>query len=151
MIKANKQINGSKVVIMGVTFKENTPDVRNTKVIDVVRELEEYGVKVSVVDPVADGENLKKEYGIELKNLEDIYNFDAVVLAVPHDEFKDITLDDLKKLYRVKISNEDSVDEVAATMEENDNLNNERYVLIDVKGMFNRKEAESTGFDYWRL
>lgn len=149
MIKANKQINGSKVVILGVTFKENTPDVRNTKVVDVIRELEEYGVEVLVVDPVADEEDLLNVYGIKLSKLEEISNVDAVVLAVPHDEFKEIQLDDIKDFYGTNenTSSNIAVGEIAATTEEVSN----GYVLVDIKGMFNKEEAENVGYDYWRL
>lgn len=149
MIKANKQINGSKVAVLGVTFKENTPDVRNTKVVDVIRELEEYGVEVLVVDPVADEEDLLNVYGIKLSKLEEISNVDAVVLAVPHDEFKEIQLDDIKDFYGTNenTSSNIAVGEIAATTEEVSN----GYVLVDIKGMFNKEEAENVGYDYWRL
>lgn len=150
MIKANKQINGSKVVVFGVTFKENTPDVRNTKVVDVIKELEEYGVEVLVVDPVADKEDLLKEYGIELKNLEEVSDVDAVVFAVPHAEFSQVKLNELKKLYRTDSSVSDSLNEVAATVEKED-IYNDKFVLVDIRGMFDRKEAENAGYDYWRL
>lgn len=133
MIKANKQINGAKVAIFGVTFKENTPDVRNTKVVDVIRELEEYGVEVKVVDPVADKEDLWREYRIHLCEMEEIRGMDAVIFAVPHEEFKSIQLNDVKVFFN-EVKNK-----------------NNHYVLIDIKGVFNRNEAEEAGFRYWRL
>lgn len=149
MIKANKAIHGSKVAIFGVTFKENCPDVRNTKVIDIIEELEEYDIDVVVVDPVADQEDLKRTYGIHSYNLEDIKNIDAVVLAVPHNEFKSLKLKDMQSFYRkAKNIRLNMVDEVAATLEDN-NFN--KNVLIDVKGVFDRKEAEKEGYLYWRL
>lgn len=152
MIKANKQINGSKVAIFGVTFKENCPDVRNTKVIDIINELEEYGVEVKVVDPIADKDDLWQEYKIVPCKLEDIVDVDAIIFAVSHDEFKTIKLEELKNIYRdPKVINSESLDEVAATVESDKNHNNEGYVLIDVKGIFNRHEAESMGYLYWRL
>jgi len=128
MIKADKQIKGSKVGIFGVTFKENCPDTRNTKVIDIIRELEEYGIEVQIVDPVADKEELWHEYGLKLSGMEDIKNVDALIFAVSHDEFKSLTLEHLKDLY-----------------------NNNKHVLIDVKGLFDRKEAEEMNYIYWRL
>jgi UDP-N-acetyl-D-galactosamine dehydrogenase len=150
MIKADKQIKGSTVAIFGVTFKENCPDVRNTKVIDVIRELEEYGIKVRVIDPVADKEDLWNVYGVELHSIEEIHDMDAVVFAVPHKEFKTIRLEDVKKMYNQVWNNYSHVqEEVAATIDENPT--DHRYVLIDVKGMFNRKEAEDMGYLYWRL
>jgi len=129
MIKADKQVKGSKVAIMGLTFKENCPDVRNTKVIDIIDELEEYGIEVLVVDPAADAEEVYNEYGIKLRNVDEIENIDAVIFAVAHDEFKSLTLENIFKLY---------------------NGSNGK-VLIDVKGIFEKEEAESLGYIYWRL
>ena len=128
MIKADKQIKGSKVGIFGVTFKENCPDTRNTKVVDIIRELEEYGIEIQIVDPVADKEELWHEYGLKLSEMKDIKNVDALIFAVSHDEFKSLTLESLKSLY-----------------------NNNKHVLIDVKGLFDRKEAEEMNYVYWRL
>src|SRR5690606_3891401 len=119
MIKANKQINGSDVAIFGITFKENCPDVRNTKVVDVIEELKDYGVNVLRVDPVADKEDLWREYGIELCNIEEVKDMDGIIFAVPHNEFKSMTLEDVKKFYASKDNEKDG------------------YVLVDVKGMFN--------------
>lgn len=152
MIKANKHIKSSKVAIFGVTFKENCPDVRNSKVIDVIRELEEYGIEVKVVDPVADQESLWREYKIRLYKTEEITDIDAVIFAVPHDEFKCLKLEDIKELYRPVISTElEAMDEVAATIEPDADTRNSGYVMIDIKGMFNRYEAENKGYLYWRL
>lgn len=152
MIKANKQISGAKVAIFGVTFKENCPDVRNTKVVDVIKELEEYGVDVKVVDPQADKDDLWREYGINLCEVEDIKEMDAVIFAVPHDEFKTIQLEDVKKMFRpVGYVNSEVMKEVAATSEFDMGFGNKGCVLIDLKGLFNRNEAESVGFVYWRM
>lgn len=154
MIKANKQINGAKVAIFGVTFKENTPDVRNTKVVDVIKELEEYGVEVKVVDPVADKEDLWCKYRINLCEVEDIRGVDAVIFAVPHDEFKVIQIQDVKKMFEpTRELVFAGMNEIGATSEckVNANLNNTESVVIDIKGLFNRKEAEGAGFLYWGL
>jgi UDP-N-acetyl-D-glucosamine/UDP-N-acetyl-D-galactosamine dehydrogenase len=152
MIKANKQINGAKVAIFGVTFKENCPDVRNTKVVDVIKELEEYGVDVKVVDPQADKEDLWREYRINLCEVEDIKEMDGVIFAVPHDEFKAIQLEDLKMLFgQAGNINTEVMNEVAATAEFDMAIDRKDCVLMDLKGMFNRKEAENAGFAYWRL
>lgn len=153
MIKANKQINGAKVAIFGVTFKENCPDVRNTKVIDVIKELEEYGVDVKVVDPAADKEDLWREYRINLSEVEDIKEMDAVIFAVPHEEFKAIKLQDVKAMFGSdRYVNSEVMKEVAATSElEHITNNEEACVLMDLKGVFNRNEAENAGFIYWRL
>jgi UDP-N-acetyl-D-glucosamine/UDP-N-acetyl-D-galactosamine dehydrogenase len=152
MIKANKQVNGSRVAIFGITFKENCPDVRNTKVVDVIKELEEYGIEVKVVDPLADKDDLWHEYRINPYELNDIKEMDAVIFAVPHEEFKSIQLEDVKKMYRSYgqgFINTEAMNEVAAASEHNIGFNNN--VLIDIKGLFNRKEAEDEGFLYWRL
>src|SRR5690606_6808954 len=152
MIKANKKINGAKVAIFGVTFKENCPDVRNTKVVDVIKELEEYGIDVKVVDPQADKEDLLREYRINLCEVEEIKEMDAVIFAVPHDEFKNIHLEDVKKMFApMRYADLNVMKEVAATSELDLDINNKDNVLIDLKGMFDRDEAENTGFLYWRL
>jgi UDP-N-acetyl-D-galactosamine dehydrogenase len=152
MIKANKQINGAKVAVFGVTFKENCPDVRNTKVIDVIKELEEYGIEVKVVDPVADKEDLWRLYRINLISIEELKDLDAVIFAVSHDEFKNLNLEDIKRMYRSNgIIDNDVFNEVAVTSEFVLNNESNDFVLIDIKGLFNRTEALNSGFLYWRL
>lgn len=128
LIKADRQIKGCKVVIMGITFKENCPDIRNSKVMDIINELKEYGIEVKVVDPLAEEKEVEREYGIKLNKLEDITDVDAVIFAVPHEKFKNISLKDLNKIYK-----------------------DDKLVLIDIKGMFNKKEAEDLNYLYWRL
>jgi len=96
MIKKGHTIKGSRVLVLGITFKEHTPDIRNSRIIDVIRELQEFGVNVDVYDPWADREEVKKEYGIELKDNININDYDGVVLAVSHKEFKELEKD-LKK------------------------------------------------------
>lgn len=152
MIKANKQINGAKVAIFGITFKENCPDVRNTKVVDVIKELEEYGIEVKVVDPVADKEDLWREYRINPCGIEEVKDIDAVIFAVPHEEFKAIQLEDVKGMFG-KTDNifSEAMKEVAATSEFELNAERNNCVLMDIKGLYNRKEAEQMGFLYWRL
>ncbi|WP_333621370.1 nucleotide sugar dehydrogenase [Sphingobacterium multivorum] len=98
MIKKEISVSGSKALILGVTFKENCPDVRNTKVVDVYRELEEYGVDVDIYDPWADPSEVKHEYGVEILNEVHPQNqYDAVVVAVSHDEFLTLDLNAFKK------------------------------------------------------
>ena len=128
LIKADKQIKGARVFIMGLTFKEDVPDTRNTKVADMIRELEEYGIEVMVSDCVADKEDVYNEYGITLVEYEEVKNVDAVVLAVCHKEYRGITLDMLKEKY-----------------------SEGARVLIDVKGMYQPKEAVNKGYLYWSL
>ncbi|MDN7241664.1 nucleotide sugar dehydrogenase [Planococcus sp. N028] len=152
MIKVNKQINGSKVVIFGVTFKENCPDVRNTKVVDVIKELEQYGVEVKIVDPSADKEDLWNEYRLTLSNTEDISGVDAVIFAVPHEEFKSIQLAEVKKMFKQKeLVNVGASNEYAVNTDFGEEVDKNECVLIDIKGMFNRNEATDAGFLYWRL
>lgn len=131
IIKVGKAPKKAKVVILGLTFKENCPDTRNSKVDDIVKRLMSYGINPIVVDPIASGKDAMDEYGIELKSMEDVYGADCVIVAVAHDVFKKFNLDDIAKFY------------VEGPMEEK--------VLIDVKGIYRIKELEEKGFTYWRL
>lgn len=150
MIKANKQISGSKVAVFGFTFKENCPDSRNTKVVDIVQELKEYGVQVEVVDPIADVREVKEGYGIDLCRLEEVRDIDAAIIAVAHDEFTILKLEDLKHLYRkCQMPICSTLEESAATLSLD--RSNSKQVLIDVKGIFNKREADALNYLYWRL
>lgn len=131
LILANKVVKKAKVVILGITFKENTPDTRNSKVVDIINSLKEYGIAPIVVDPAADAEEAKREYGINVMDIKDISNADCLVLAVGHDKFKEISIDELDSLYG--------------------DFNNDEKVLIDVKSILNRNEIEERGYSYWRL
>ncbi|NYE03855.1 UDP-N-acetyl-D-galactosamine dehydrogenase [Bacillus niacini] len=149
LIKANKQINGSKVGVFGITFKENCPDVRNSKVISIIKELEEYGIEVQVVDPVADKDELWKEYKINPISIGDINDLDAIIIAVPHEEFKSLDLKLIKTMYRQRAEvNTDIRGGVALLSKESFEKD---AVLIDVKGLFDRKKAENMNYLYWRL
>lgn len=131
LIRADVPVKDAKVAILGFTFKENCPDTRNTRVIDIVNELNEYGLTPIIVDPVADQEEAMIEYGIEFNSIEDIREMDAVVIAVGHKEFNSLTQKDLDKFYK--------------------NVAYEKKVLLDIKGILDRKEYESVGYRYWRL
>jgi UDP-N-acetyl-D-glucosamine/UDP-N-acetyl-D-galactosamine dehydrogenase len=131
LIHAGISVKGAKVAILGFTFKENCPDTRNTRVIDIINELEEYYIKPVVVDPVADAEEAKREYGIELNSMEDLQDLDAFVIAVAHEQFINFTVGDLEKFYK----------DVPA----------ENKILLDLKGLYNRKDCEAAGYRYWRL
>ncbi|TFJ90251.1 nucleotide sugar dehydrogenase [Lentibacillus salicampi] len=129
MIHAKQEINGARVGILGITFKEDVPDVRNTKVIDIIEELKDYGVDVVVHDPVADKGAVHDEFGIDLVDKDQLSNLDCIVLAVGHHEFKEqYELGMLDTLYR-----------------------NENKVLIDIKSILNRKDCEAQGYHYWSL
>ena len=128
---AGKKIKGSKVLILGLTFKENCPDIRNTKVIDIINRLSEYGIEPQVVDPWASVQETKKEYGITLLNLEDIKDVDCIMLAVAHNEFRKITLSDLQKKFK---QGSDSA-----------------KIIIDIKGIFAMQDLSNSGMHWWRL
>jgi hypothetical protein len=151
MIQANKPIKGANVAILGITFKEDCPDSRNTRVIDIIKELNEYGVNVQVIDPVADAQEVEEEYGIHLNRLDDLRGVDAVIFAVAHEEFVNLSLQEIKDWYRACPNHLFSAinEEVAATIENGCEKN--KNVLIDVKGIFDRKEAEELDYLYWRL
>ena len=140
MISANKQIKGSKVAILGLTFKENCPDIRNTKVIDVINELKEYGINTLVNDPQADKKEVFDVYGIELKEDNEITDVDAVILAVPHEEYKGLTLESINSLYNENYAHING-----------NGVADDKKVLVDIKGLFNREESEKNGYLYWRL
>ncbi|WP_338951473.1 nucleotide sugar dehydrogenase [Fusobacterium nucleatum] len=129
LINANIRVKGADILVMGLTFKENCPDLRNSKVNDIILELKEYGVNVHVVDPIAEKVEAKKEYGIELENLKDIKNMDAIIVAVGHKEYRGMDIKELHQYY------------------------NEVYnkpLLVDVKSIFDKEKAGKE-YDYWRL
>ena len=131
MIKVGQAPKKSKVVILGLTFKENCPDTRNSKVDDIIKRLNEYGIEPIVVDPWASERDAMREYGVKLTPLHEVKDADCVIVAVAHNEFKALSLDDIKKLYRVSADSE--------------------KVLIDVKGIYSVKDLKKSGMDYWRL
>ena len=132
MITAGLAPKKAKVVILGLTFKENCPDTRNSKVDDIVKRLGEYGIVPTVVDPWASQRDALREYGITLTALENVHDADCVIVAVAHNEFRAMTLADLKKLFRADA--EDST-----------------KVLIDVKGLYPIADLRKSGLTYWRL
>lgn len=128
LIAADKPVRNARVAILGFTFKENCPDTRNSKIIDIVNELREYGIEPLIADPTADEAEAKKLYDIDFTEMSEIKNMDAVILAVAHTEFKNLSIEDMDALYC-----------------------GGKKVLIDVKGLLNRKEYEDVGYSYWRL
>lgn len=128
LIAADKPVKNAKVAILGFTFKENCPDTRNTKIIDIVKELNEYGIDPVIADPEADADEAKRLYGVEFVDSHTIADMDAVVLAVAHAQFKDITMTDMDKFFGAG-----------------------QKVLLDLKGLLDRKEYENAGYSYWRL
>ena len=127
LIKAGKVVQNSKILVMGITFKENVPDTRNSKVVDLIRELQEYGIQVSVYDPVADPREVKKYYGLDLlKDLRENAPYDGIVVAVKHKEFLELKPEHFKELVK------------------------ENPVFVDIKGIYPKGEF-SEHFIYWRL
>ena len=131
MIKVGQAPKKSKVVIFGLTFKENCPDTRNSKVDDIIKRLNEYGIEPIVVDPWASARDAMREYGVKLTPIDEVKDADCVIVAVAHNEFKALRLEDIKKLYRSSTDSE--------------------KVLIDVKGIYSVKDLKISGMDYWRL
>jgi UDP-N-acetyl-D-galactosamine dehydrogenase len=131
MIAAGQAPKNSKVVILGLTFKENCPDTRNSKVNDIIKSLNSYGIKPAVVDPWASEEDAMREYGVALTKLEDISDADCVIVAVAHAEFKAMNLNAIKKMYRL--------------------VPDQNKVLLDIKGIFQVADLEASGMRYWRL
>ena len=129
MILAGKAPKNSKVVILGLTFKENCPDARNSKVSDIIKTLKQYSIDPVVVDPWASENDAIREYGVKLTKLEDIKNADCVIVAVAHNEFKAMSLEDIEKLFKP----------------------NEEKVLIDVKGLYKVSDLNASGMKWWRL
>ena len=131
LIKADVPVKDAKVAILGFTFKENCPDTRNTRVIDIVNELKEYGINPMIADPQADAEEANHEYGITFNSIEEVSQMDAVIVAVGHNQFMNLEQNDFNKMFK--------------------QAENENKVLLDIKGVLNRKEYEATGYRYWRL
>jgi UDP-N-acetyl-D-galactosamine dehydrogenase len=129
MIESNVKVNGAKVLVMGLTFKENVTDLRNSKVADLINRLKEYHINVKVTDSIADPEEAVMEHGIELQQLDGISDADAVVVAVNHTQYNEMELDEFKKFYKDEI---------------------DRPVFIDIKSIFDKVEAEKM-YNYWRM
>ncbi len=127
MIHAGHYIAGSTVTVLGLTFKENCPDLRNSKVIDIIRELKEYGIKVQVHDPLADTDEASREYGVSLSALEELQPAAALISAVAHESYRHWSLDKLSPLLA------------------------DKPVLIDVKGIFDHCVLQDSGIRVWRL
>lgn len=131
LIEADKAVKGAKVLVAGITFKENVNDIRNSRVIDIINELKEYGVKVLVVDPLADAEAVEHEYGIKLIKYSKNIKSDAIIIAVNHDLFRqEFTL---------------------SRLESHMSAGKSRGVVVDVKGIFGPEVFKNSKLLYWRL
>lgn len=131
MIEAGQAPKKSKVVILGLTFKENCPDTRNSKVDDIIKQLNKYGIEPTVVDPWASERDAMREYGVELKPMSDAKDADCVIVAVAHNEFKAMSLDEIKGLFK--------------------ECPDDEKVLIDVKGLYQISDLNESGMKWWRL
>jgi UDP-N-acetyl-D-galactosamine dehydrogenase len=127
MIHAGHSVLGSRVTLLGLTFKEDCPDLRNSKVVDIIAELRDYGIQVQVVDPLADPAEAMHEYGVELVPFAELEPADALVVAVAHREYRDLPVEALRSLM------------------------NGAPVLVDVKGIYDRGAVEAAGMQFWRL
>lgn len=130
LIKADIPVKGAKVAILGFTFKENCPDTRNTKVIDIYKELGEYGITPVVVDPAADADEANRLYGITFETMDAVKNMDAVIVAVAHKEFLSLDKEKVGSFF---------------------NPAHSKKVFMDIKGLFDRKEYLNEDYIYWRL
>lgn len=131
MIAAGQAPKNSKVAILGLTFKENCPDTRNSKVNDIIKRLNEYEIQPIVVDPWASGRDAWNEYGVTLTDIKDVKNVDCIIVAVAHNEFRALSLEDIKKFYK--------------------NASDNQKVLVDVKGIYELGDLRTSGMKYWRL
>ena len=129
MIQAGSDINGSRIGVLGVTFKENVPDLRNTRVIDIIRELETFSVNVLTHDPLVDREEARHELGLEIVSWESLVDLDGIIVAVPHASFTSLPVAELAQCLRVP----------------------DQGLIADIKGAFDRNEAVQSGLNYWRL
>ena len=131
MIEAGQAPKKSKVVILGLTFKENCPDTRNSKVDDIIKQLNKYGIEPIVVDPWASERDALHEYGVRLTKIDDVADADCVIVAVAHNEFKALGIERIKMFFR--------------------NVPDGEKVLIDVKGLYKIEDLKVSGMQWWRL
>ena len=131
LISAEAPVKYARVGILGITFKEDCPDARNSKVDDVIKELNEYGIEPIICDPVADKEDAEKFYNIKLHDISDLNDLDCLVIAVAHKEFMAISNSTIDKMFK--------------------DIPNTKKILVDVKGIKDRQEMISLGYKYWRL
>lgn len=128
LIATDHAVKNAKVAVLGFTFKENCPDTRNTKVMDIVNELKEYGIAPVITDPEADEGEAERLYGVSFTDMKEIRDMDAVILAVAHDGFRQLGRKDMDRLY-----------------------GSGKKVLLDLKGLLDRQAFEDAGYRYWRL
>lgn len=131
LVQTDIPLKKARVAVMGLAFKENCPDIRNTKVLDILSELREYGIEAMVIDPVVESDECEHEYGLQIYRMEDISDLDAVVIAVAHDTFCAMNPDEIERLF-VKRAGKNKI-------------------IFDIKGIFEKDEFLRRGYNYWRL
>lgn len=131
LIKSDIPVKNARVAVLGFTFKEDCPDTRNTKVIEIINELKEYGISPIVTDPVADKKEAERLYGIDFVSLEEICEMDAIILAVAHKEFMGLNMEQIDEMFK--------------------HGENRKKVIIEVKGILDKRKFVSEGYNYWRL
>lgn len=129
LINADISVKSAKVGILGFTFKENCPDTRNTRVIDIVNELKEYDIASVICDPVADKKEANKEYGLDFVDVDKFHDLDALIIAVAHNEFLKLDIENIDAMFKSNITK----------------------VLLDLKGLLDREQYQVAGYKYWRL
>jgi UDP-N-acetyl-D-galactosamine dehydrogenase len=129
LIRLGLNVSGARVGVLGLTFKENVPDLRNTRVVDMLRELEDYGIICLVHDPMADPQDAWREYGCKLRAFSELRNLDALILAVAHEQFRGLKPENLATCFKP----------------------GNKILLLDVKSFWNKEDLLSRGYAYWRL
>ncbi len=132
LVLAGKKVRDSKVVFLGATFKENCPDVRNSKIMEIIAALKTFGIAPVLCDPMADPEEVKRGYGYKLTAFEDVKDADCLVLAVAHEKYRKMLLGQFDMLFKRELEPSEKV-------------------IIDIKSVLDKKEVEAYGYSYWRL
>lgn len=131
LIQSDITVKQARIGILGFTFKENIPDSRNSRVIDIINELKEYGIQPVVVDPVADADEVMDEYGIRLNDTSELHDMDALIFAVKHEEFLSLEMTDIDQMFKANA--------------------NDKKIIMDVKGFLKKMEFITEGYNYWTL
>ncbi len=131
LIAADTPVKGARVGCLGITFKEDCPDARNSKVNDIFKELHEYGIEPIVCDPVADAPDAKAFYGVDLVPMSKLVELDCLIVAVAHEEFRKLSDADIDAMFK--------------------DMPNDKKVVIDVKGVRDKNALKAAGYKYWRL
>lgn len=132
LIQSNKNVKQASIYVMGITFKEDCPDMRNSKAVEVCKQLSTYGVNIKIVDPVVEKAEFNKEFSMELTNIEDVQNADCLIFLVAHRQFQALSPTDFARMLKPQDSQTE-------------------HVIVDIKNIFKRKDIEEKGYSYWSL